>query len=279
MTQRTDPATDGSKPQVVGLVPAAGLAKRLQPFPCSKELFPVGFSHDERSGAPKPKVAMQYLLEKFRAAGIAQTYLVIREGKWDIPRYFQDGAAIGMSLAYVVIPASLGPPDTIDRAYPFVADKRIAFGFPDILFGPPDAYVRLIEQQERTRADIVLGLHPVEHPQLWDMVETDEQGVVRRIVMKPAATTLRYGWDFALWTPVFSEFLHRFMRSEDTAKNLGRLASRENDPGGDVPVGVVLQAALEAGLAVNSVIFAEDRHLDIGTPENLAKAVRLFSST
>ena len=31
--------------EVVGLVPAAGMAKRLQPFPCSKEVYPVGFGH------------------------------------------------------------------------------------------------------------------------------------------------------------------------------------------------------------------------------------------
>lgn len=28
---------------MIGLIPAAGKAKRLQPLPCSKEIFPVGF--------------------------------------------------------------------------------------------------------------------------------------------------------------------------------------------------------------------------------------------
>ena len=85
--------------------------------------------------------------------------MVIRDGKWDIPNYFRDGRLVDLSLAYIVIAGSLGPPDTIDRAYPFIEQKRVAFGFPDILFGPDDAYRQLIEAQERTGAEVVLDLH------------------------------------------------------------------------------------------------------------------------
>lgn len=261
-------------PEVVGLVPAAGQAKRLQPFPCSKELFPVGFAQDPQTGTPRLKVAAQYLLEKFKAAGISKAYIVIREGKWDIPRYFQEGQVVGLSLAYLVIPGSAGPPDTLDRAYPFIAQNRIAFGFPDILFSPSDAYGRLVEQQERTGADVVLGLHRIEDTRVWDMVDSGTDGWVREIVMKPASTTLTFGWCFAVWTPAFSEFLHHFLRADGTKRNMSALASTANDPGGDLAVGVVFQAALKAGLRIHSVKFPQDSYLDIGTPENLAKAVQ-----
>jgi len=259
--------------EVVGLVPAAGMAKRLQPFPCSKEVYPVGFALDETSGLPRPKVAAQYLLEKFNVAGITKAFLVIKEGKWDIPNYFREGHLVGLSLAYLVIAGSLGPPDTLDRAYPFLDRKRVAFGFPDILFGPGDAYVRLIQRQDETGADVVLGLHVIEDPTVWDMVDCDEDGRVRALVMKPVSTTLTYGWCCAVWTPRFSTFLHDFLRADETKRNLSRLANTANDPGGDLAVGVVLQAALKAGLAVQSVKFPGERYLDIGTPENLVKAV------
>lgn len=261
-------------PEVVGLIPAAGQAKRLQPFPCSKELFPVGFTDDPETGLPRPKVAAQYLLDKFKAAGISKTFVVIREGKWDIPNYFQEGHGVGLALAYLVIPGSAGPPDTLDRAYPFIAQSRIAFGFPDILFGPSDGYAQLIEHQERTEADIVLGLHHIEEPRTWDMVDTDKDGWVRAIIMKPASTTLTFGWCFAVWTPIFSKFLHQFLRADETKRNMNVLASTVNDPGGDLAVGVVFQAALKAGLRLQTVKFPQDSYLDIGTPENLAKAVR-----
>lgn len=223
---------------------------------------------------PRPKVVSQYLLEKFKTAGLSKTFIVIREGKWDIPNYFQEGVGVGMSLAYLVIPGSLGPPDTLDRAYSFVFQYRIAFGFPDILFGPPDAYRRLIEQQEQTSADVVLGLHRIEDPRIWDMVDCDNEGWIREIVVKPASTTLTFGWCFAVWTPVFSEFLHRFLRADETTRKMEQLANTANDPGGDLAVGVVFQQALKAGLRIQSVKFPHDRYLDIGTPDNLAKAVR-----
>ena len=263
--------------EVVGLVPAAGLAKRLQPFPCSKEVYPVGFVSDRQTGRPRPKVAAHYLLEKFRAAGITKAYLVIRDGKWDIPNYFREGGVVGLSLAYIVIAGSLGPPDTIDRAYPFLEQKRVAFGFPDILFGPDDAYRQLIAEQERTGADVVLGLHRVYDHRVWDMVDCDADGLVRSIVMKPVTTTLTHGWCCAVWTPAFSDFLHRFLRAEETHRNLAQLANSTHDLGGDLAVGVVLQAALKAGLLLQSVIFPHDTYIDIGTPEDLAKAVRQFN--
>ncbi|MCC2641060.1 MAG: putative Nucleotidyl transferase, possible Glucose-phosphate thymidylyltransferase [Nitrospira sp.] len=273
-TGHTDPASSLLQ-EVVGLVPAAGLAKRLQPFPCSKEVYPVGFVADA-TGTFRPKVAAQYLLEKFRLAGITKAYLVIRDGKWDIPNYFRDGGSVGLSLAYIVISGSMGPPDTIDRAYPFIDRKRVAFGFPDILFGPDDAYRQLMEAQERTGAEVVLGLHRVYNPRAWDMVERDADGSVRSIVMKPASTTLPHGWCCALWTPIFSDFLHRFLLAEETSRNLQSLANRANDLSGDLAMGVLLQAALKAGLPMQSVIFPDDTYIDIGTPEDLVRAVRQF---
>ena len=262
--------------EVVGVVPAAGLAKRLQPFPCSKEVFPVGFAVDKETGMPRPKVAAHYLLEKFRVAGITKTYVVMREGKWDIPNYFRDGRLLDLSLAYVVISGSLGPPDTIDRAYPFFEQKRVAFGFPDILFGPDDAYRQLIETQDRTGAEVVLGLHRVYNHRAWDMVDCKADGRVRSIVMKPVSTILTHGWCCAVWTPAFSAFLHRFLRADDTRRKLGKLASKANDPGGDLAMGVVLQAALKEGMPVQSVTFPHDTYIDIGTPEDLLRAVRQF---
>src|SRR5688572_29373642 len=146
-----------SDSQVVGLVPAAGSGKRIAPLPCSKELFPIGVQLT--NGKPRAKVISHYLLEKYRMAGITTAYFVLREGKWDIPAYFGDGAMLDMHLAYLVISDSCGPPDTLNRAYPFVQNKLIAFGFPDILFTPNDVFKQLLERQMSTNADLVLGLY------------------------------------------------------------------------------------------------------------------------
>jgi hypothetical protein len=55
-----------------------------------------------------------------------------------------------MNLAYIVVDRTLDPPDTLDHAYEFVRDQTIAFGFPDMLFGPDDVFDQLLRHLGRT---------------------------------------------------------------------------------------------------------------------------------
>ena len=81
----------------------------------------------------RPKVVCHYLLEKMRLAGITKAYIVLKEGKWDIPSYFRDGSLVDMQLAYLLLGLPFGTPYTIDQAYSFVRHSTVAFGFPDIV--------------------------------------------------------------------------------------------------------------------------------------------------
>ncbi|HXF93346.1 MAG TPA: hypothetical protein VNK46_11370 [Nitrospiraceae bacterium] len=265
--------TEQKADDVIGLVPAAGKAKRIAPLPCSKELYPIGFDRRGLDGEPRPKVVSEYLFDKFRSAQIKKAILVIRDGKWDIPAYFGDGTIVGVDLAYVVIAESCGPPDSIDRAHPFVAQKRIAFGFPDILFGPDDVFARLLQHQASRGCDVVLGLYPAHDTRLMDMIDVDKHGRVRAILLKPRETDLKYAWICAVWTPIFTDFLHSFLASKEARRSLGTLASKNIDPQGDLPVGAVLQAAVRHGLHVAGVVFDHEAYVDIGTPKDLARAV------
>lgn len=266
---------DSSERQVVGLVPAAGSGKRIAPLPCSKELFPIGFLRSEGNSEARAKVVSHYLLDKFKNAGITTAYIVLREGKWDIPAYFGDGAMLDMHLAYVVISDSCGPPDTLDRAYPFVQNKFIAFGFPDILFTPDDVFGQLLQRQLSTNADVMLGLYPAHDHRLMDMIRVDAGGRVTELVLKPAQTDLHYAWVCAVWAPTFTQFLHDFVLS-DEARQYQREGGHRIDPQGDLPVGAVIQAAIRQGIRVDGVTFPAGTYIDIGTPGDLAKALRMY---
>src|SRR5881396_3414467 len=50
-------------PNVLGIVPAAGAAARLQPLAFSKEMLPVGSTIDER-GIERPKAVSEFLVER-----------------------------------------------------------------------------------------------------------------------------------------------------------------------------------------------------------------------
>jgi glucose-1-phosphate thymidylyltransferase len=171
-------ATQGSlrREEVVGLIPAGGLATRIAPLPCSKEVYPIGLRQVEGEDGKRPKVVCHYLLEKMRAAGITKAYIVLKEGKWDIPAYFRDGAMADINLAYLLLGLPFGAPYTLDQAYPFVQHSTVAFGFPDIVFQPDDAFAQLLIRQTHSKASAILGLFPAEHPQRVDMVDWKDDG-------------------------------------------------------------------------------------------------------
>ena len=202
---------DSSSKEVIGLIPAAGQATRIAPLPFSKELFPIGFNTPIDDDRARPTVISEYLLQSLQAANVNKVFIVLRDGKWDIPAYFGDGARLNMNLGYLMMGVPFGTPYTLDQAFPFVQNARIALGFPDILFSPRNAYTRLIERQNRSRAEVILGLFPSNRPQKMDMVDTDSQGRVREIVIKPKQTDLRYTWVIAVWTPVFTRFMHDYL--------------------------------------------------------------------
>jgi glucose-1-phosphate thymidylyltransferase len=257
----TNSSLEAVKQEIVGLLPAGGQATRIAPLPCSKELYPVGFRTVEGGHGLRPKVVCHYLLEKMRLAGITKAYIVLRKGKWDIPAYLGDGTMLDMHLAYLVMRLPFGAPYTLDQAYPFVQDAVVAFGFPDIVFRPDDAFVRLLGHQAITNADVVLGLFPTDQSQRMDMVELGDDGRVRQIVIKPSQTNLCYTWIIAVWTPIFTRFMHRY------------LATSQDPEQREWFVGDVIQAAIHNDLRVEAVLFPGGTCLDIGTPDNLAKVV------
>ena len=262
--------------EVVALLPAAGRSRRLAPLPCSKELLPVGFCTIPGVQGIRHKVASHYLLECLQAAGIRKGYIVIRQGKWDIPAYWGDGAMLGIDLAYLVIDGSSGPPDTIDRANPFVKDKVVAFGFPDILFRPKDVFAKLLKHLERPGVDVVLALFPAHDSKSQDMIDVDRRHCIRAIQLKPRKTRLKYGWVCAVWTPAFTEFLHHLLHQVRKGQKRGLIGNRRIDPQGDLPVGAVLKEAVRANLKVEGVIFQTGRYVDIGTTRSLSLVQRII---
>jgi glucose-1-phosphate thymidylyltransferase len=266
-----------SDKEVIGLLPAGGIATRIAPLPCSKELYPVGFSFADDGHNLRPKVVCHYLLKKMQLAGIKKAYIVLRKGKWDIPSYLGDGTILNMHLAYLMVRLPFGAPYTLDQAYPFVKEALVALGFPDIIFLPDDAFVRLLDQQSSTDADVVLGIFYADQPQKMDMVDIDKGGRVCDIVIKPSQTHLKYTWIIAVWTPAFTRFMHEYLQNTQDIheqKGHGRTIQIKEE----LYVGDLIREAIRNGMQVEAVLFPDGKYIDIGTPDNLIKAVRSFSS-
>jgi glucose-1-phosphate thymidylyltransferase len=271
------PAPDDNMPDIVALIPSAGRATRIAPLPCSKEIFPLGLAHLEKTGSVRPKVVCHYLLEKMRLAGAKKGFIIVRHGKWDIPGYCGSGSFVDMDLAYLLVESSLGPPYSVDQAYPFVQHARIVFGFPDILFQPDDVFIRLLEKHKMTHADVVLGLFPTRDHQQMDMVQTQDDGRVAAMYLKPERTDLCFAWVCAVWSEKFTGFMHDYLHGVSpglSAETANVVDAKGGVPRiGEISVGHVLQAALKQGIHIQSVAFPTGSYIDIGTPEGLNKAL------
>jgi glucose-1-phosphate thymidylyltransferase len=206
-----------------------------------------------------------------RLAGATKAYIILREGKWDIPAYLKNGKMLDMRLAYLIMDLPFGVPYTLDQAFPFVQHAMVVFGFPDIIFQPDDAYVQLLARQAESNAEIVLGLFPAHQPDKMDMVNLDPHRRVCGIQIKPTETDLKYTWIIAAWTPAFTHFMHEYLRVNLSVSSFNT-ADKDSDRQRELFVGDVIQAAIDDGLKVEAVIFANGSYWDIGTPEDLVNA-------
>lgn len=256
----------------MGVVPAAGRGSRVSPLPCSKELFPLGFRPDAEDGRPRPKVAAHYLLEKMERAGAERALVVLRDGKWDIPSYFREVPGMGLALAYVMMRRPYGVPFSVDDARPFVRDATVLFGFPDILFRPDDVFVRLLETLDGGGADVALALFPKRGQDAADGIELDADGGIRSWDRTPE-DDYPYTWIAAAWKPSATEFLHEFVGAEEPSVRAAEGAWRDRE----MVMGDVLHEGTKQGLRVEPHVFDDGGFVDIGTPDDLAAAVRTFA--
>lgn len=252
--------------EMVGLVPAGGHATRISPLPCSKELFPIGWRVDHEGNA-KPKVVSQYLLDRYKSAGVTKAYFILRKGKWDIPQYYGHGDLVDMDLAYLIMNHPHGHPFTIDQAYPFIKDNLVAFGYPDILFEPQDAFSTLADHLFRTEADVALGVFPIRPDQRWDICTFGADGRIDIVAVNdPSPDLPRLGWAIAVWTPTFSMFMHDFLSNAISNKQFTASDGKE------YVMNHLFQAAIDNLLRVEHVLFDKGFVRDIGTPGELIAA-------
>lgn len=171
---------------VWGIIPAAGMATRLQPLGFSKELLPVGSSLE--GDVERPRAVSEFLVERMLQAGASRICFVVAPGKSDIVQYY--GSSRGSAdLCYVVQPKAAGLCDAIFRACSLIRpDETVLVGLPDTIWFPEDGFSALPEDV------LSFLLFPVDRPQAFDAVVTDEHGNVQEIQVKHPDARTNWIW-------------------------------------------------------------------------------------
>lgn len=255
--------------ELIGVIPAAGEARRLGLMPCSKEVLPLRVRKQEgmESGF---EVMADGLLDCYRKAGIRKVFFVLRKGKWDIPSFFGNGASRDMNFAYLLMQYPFGVPFSLREAMPFVEDHYVALGFPDILIRPADCFAWLHDKIRQDGLDVVLGLFRVSHAEKWDMVELDESGNLRDIRIKDKNSPLNYAWATAVWGPGFSRYLME--QTSGIIRDGGKgIVELENGSARELYPGDLFLRGMTDGLKIGCLAFDDGHCIDLGTPEDLSQ--------
>ena len=236
-----------------GIVPAAGSGTRIQPLAFSKELLPVGSRLD--GATERPRAVSEYLLERMLSAGADKICFVISPWKSDILHYY--GGSIGnAAIAYVVQPEPAGLCDAIFRALPLIDHhETVLVGLPDTIWMPEDALGGLPDDR------LAFLTFPVDRPELFDAVVSDDRGEVREIQVKRQGAASHWVWG-AFKLP--GAVLH----------DLHRLWCRRNPR--DEYIGTLVNAYLAAGGRAAAVP-SGTAYVDVGTLGGYREAMRLVA--
>jgi glucose-1-phosphate thymidylyltransferase len=156
-----------------------------------------------------------------------------------------------------VQPRPAGLCDAIFRALPLVRpDEPVVVGLPDTVWFPDDALRSLPDDR------LSFLLFPVERPELFDAVLTDELGVVREIRVKQPNVGCRWVWGaFKMPGRVFAD-LHALWTRRSCA---------------DEYMGTLVNAYLaEGGTALG--VGAGTAYVDVGTLHGYREAIRLLGA-
>lgn len=173
--------SSGHRPvSIVGVIPAAGYAARLQPLGCSKEVLEV-----------RGKPMIEHLVERMRLAGAGELRVVTRPEKHDV-------VAEAERLGAAVV---LGHPATINESFMagsagVAPDDIVLLGFPDSLWEPADGFRRLVEAVH-ARREVALGLFDAPGIEGSDYLVLDDSGAITDIDIKPAKPRSTWIWGCA----------------------------------------------------------------------------------
>jgi dTDP-glucose pyrophosphorylase len=238
-----------------GIIPAAGAGSRIQPLAFSKELLPVGSRFDGR--VERPRAVSEYLVERMIIGGATRICFVVSPGKSDILEYY--GGAMGPAhLCYTVQPKPAGLCDSIFRALPLVApDDDVVVGLPDTIWFPDDALRAL------PAGALSFLLFPVEQPELFDAVVTNELGGVREIQVKRADASSNWIWGaFKMSGRILADLHSLWVERERQDEYIGTLVNEYLRLGGEA-------LGIRAGTG----------YVDVGTLHGYREAIRLLTAS
>ena len=235
-----------------GLIPAAGLGSRLKPYTNAipKELLPVG-----------GKAVIEHVIEAFKEADITDITIVVGWKKNAILDYLGSGQRMGVDLTYVVQDERLGLANAIYAGRNVIGNSTFAVILGDNFFYPKNFLRDLCDFHKQQAADITLGVVDVEDTTRHGIIAYDGVNVID-MIEKPqsqdAPSTKGAAGIYIMNAEVFEaiEIIQPGVNNEYQLTD-------------------AFKVLMDRG---RNVVFRDipGYHIDVGTPEDLREANRLY---
>lgn len=237
-----------------GIIPAAGVGSRIQPWAFSKELLPVGSRFD--GIIERPKAVSEFLIERMILGGANKICMVISPGKSDIMEYYGNKMDT-VHFCYTVQNQPKGLCDAIFSALPLIPDDEpVIIGLPDTIWFPENALTKLSDQY------LSFLLFPVENPELFDAVVVDDQMNILRIEVKKQNPGSNMIWGAFKMPGYILHHLYNLWCERDKS---------------DEYIGTLVNAYIEQGSIAKGVA-AGKAYVDVGTLYWYREAIKLLQS-
>src|SRR5919202_6945838 len=139
---------------------------------------------------PKPVVPicnrpfLLYQIDTLRRAGITDITLSLSYQPDKIEQLLGDGSAYGVRLKYTVEPQPMGTAGAYKFAEELLRERTVVFNGDILTDLDLEAVIR---QHVERQALATIVLTPVENPSAYGLVETEDDGRIRRFLEKPKA--------------------------------------------------------------------------------------------
>jgi dTDP-glucose pyrophosphorylase len=214
----------------------------------------VGSRHD--GVTERPLAVSEYLVERMIQGGASKICFVVSPGKSDILEYY-GSKVYSADVCYTVQSQPSGLCDAIFRALPFIAEtEQVLVGLPDTIWFPDDGFSYL--------EDGILSflLFPVDRPEFFDAVVTDDAGGVEEIQVKCQDARTRWVWGaFKMPVSIFSELYQLWISRHRADEYFGTLVNAYLSRGG-------------RALGVH----AGHTYVDVGTVNGYREAMRMLGA-
>jgi len=235
-----------------GLIPAAGMGTRLKPYTNAipKELLPVG-----------GKAVIEHVIDAFREADITDITIVVGWKKNAILDYLGSGQRMGVNLTYVVQDERLGLANAIYAGRHVIGNSTFAVILGDNFFYPKTFMRDLRDFHQQQGADVTLGVTDIQDTTRHGIIAyhgLDVTDVIEKPQPEDAPSRKGSAGIYIMSAEIFDAISH----IKPGVNNEYQLAD-------------AFKVMIERG---RRVVFSDipGYHIDVGTPEDLREANRLF---